>query len=92
MDINQAFGLALRELRILKGKTQEDFAEVSSRTYISTLERGMKSPTIEKVDQIASELNINTLVLLVLSYAKFTEESVDSLINKVESQFSELEL
>tara|TARA_A100001391_G_scaffold85019_1_gene55708 strand:- start:215 stop:373 length:159 start_codon:yes stop_codon:yes gene_type:complete len=52
----------------------------------------MKSPTIEKVDQIASELNINTLVLLVLSYAKFTEESVDSLINKVESQFSELEL
>lgn len=90
MDINQAFGLALKELRVLKGKTQEDFAEVSSRTYISTLERGMKSPTIEKVDQIASELNINALSLMMLTYAKLNEKLISEMISDVEFELEKL--
>lgn len=68
MDTNQAFGLALRELRNSKDLAQEDFSGVSSRTYISTLERGLKSPTLEKLDQLASVLEIHPLTLMVKCY------------------------
>lgn len=90
MDINQAFGLALRELRIFKGKTQEDFAEVSSRTYISSLERGMKSPTIEKITNIANELDIYPMTLLVLTYAYLNQETVEQVTKNMETQIKSL--
>ena len=60
---------ALRLLRDRRGLTQEDFSLVSSRTYVSGLERGMKSPTLNKIEQIASVLNVHPLTLLALSYA-----------------------
>lgn len=68
MDLKKAFGQALKELRIEKGLTQEAFSEVSSRTYMSTLERGMKSPTIEKINEICSVLEVHPLVLLKRCY------------------------
>lgn len=70
MAPKEAFGEALRELRLKKGLTQEDFSELSSRTYLSTLERGLKSPTLEKVEQLASVLDIHPLALLTLYYLK----------------------
>lgn len=69
MDLKQAFGLALKEIRIEKGLTQEDFAIVSSRTYLSMLERGLKSPTLEKIEDICSVLGVHPLVLLEKCYA-----------------------
>jgi len=68
MELNQAFGLALKELRNSKELTQEDFSEVSSRTYLSTLERGLKSPTLEKLDQLASVLGVHPVTLIVKCY------------------------
>ena len=53
MELKQAFGAALKKLRSERKLSQEDFSDVSSRTYLSTLERGLKSPTIEKVDELA---------------------------------------
>ncbi|RZI56391.1 MAG: XRE family transcriptional regulator, partial [Pseudomonas sp.] len=53
MELNIAFGQALRDIRKQRGLTQEDFSDVSSRTYLSTLERGLKRPTIDKVSQLA---------------------------------------
>lgn len=41
---------------------------VSSRTYVSTLERGRKSPTLHKVDALAQVLGIHPLTLLTLAY------------------------
>jgi transcriptional regulator with XRE-family HTH domain len=45
-----AFAKALRHARKSRGLTQEDFSDVSSRTYMSTLERGKKSPTLDKIN------------------------------------------
>lgn len=72
MDLNQALGMAIRDFRIEKGLTQEDFSEVSSRTYLSILERGMKSPTIEKVDQLCSVMNIHPKSLVERTYDYLT--------------------
>lgn len=68
MDLKQAFGQALKEIRTEKGLTQEDFSIVSSRTYLSMLERGLKSPTLEKIEEICSVLGVHPITLLARSY------------------------
>jgi len=68
MRTRQAFGKSLRELRKAKKVTQEDFSLVSSRTYVSSLERGQKSPTLEKVEDLAKALKIHPLSLLFRTY------------------------
>ncbi|MCQ4313700.1 helix-turn-helix domain-containing protein [Pseudomonas stutzeri] len=68
MELKEAFGKALRQLRISRKLSQESFSMISSRTYLSTLERGLKSPTLDKVDDIASTLGIHPLTLLVATY------------------------
>lgn len=65
---HQKFGEALRICRAASGLTQEDFGQISSRTYVSTLERGLKSPTLEKIDDLAETMGIHPLVLLIPTY------------------------
>ena len=65
---DNSFGKALRVARNCRGLSQEDFGLVSSRTYLSTLERGMKSPTLGKVEDLARAMSIHPLTLLTLSY------------------------
>jgi transcriptional regulator with XRE-family HTH domain len=68
MHINQAFGIALKQIRKDRNKTQEDFGIASSRTYVSTLERGLKSITIEKLEDLANVLEIHPMTLLAHAY------------------------
>lgn len=92
MNINSAFGIALKQVRNERKMSQEDFSIVSSRTYISSLERGLKSPTLEKVEMISSCLNIHPLTILALAYSNIDSEgSYEELINKVTSELKELE-
>ena len=70
MKTRVAFGKSLREIRRAQGLTQEDFSDVSSRTYISLLERGGTSPTLEKVESIARALKVHPLTLLTLTYLR----------------------
>jgi transcriptional regulator with XRE-family HTH domain len=77
MDINQAFGKALREIRISKGLSQEKMASAASRVYISSLERGLKSPTLITVEMIARELGVHPLTLLTLTYQFLESADLD---------------
>ncbi|MFO1305608.1 MAG: helix-turn-helix transcriptional regulator [Burkholderiales bacterium] len=63
------FGQALRRARKARGMTQEDFATMSSRTYVSMLERGERSPTLAKINELSAALKIHPLTLLALAYA-----------------------
>lgn len=84
MNIRKAFATALKETRKAKGLTQEDFSEVSSRTYMSSLERALKSPTLDKVDELASVLNVHPVTLLMMAYSYVRkDESIDRLFEKV---------
>jgi transcriptional regulator with XRE-family HTH domain len=62
------FSKALRKTRVARGLSQEAFSLVSSRTYVSSLERGLKSPTLLKVDALAEVLEVHPLTLLALAY------------------------
>ncbi|MFP5429285.1 MAG: helix-turn-helix domain-containing protein, partial [Gammaproteobacteria bacterium] len=49
MTSKNSFPAALKMVRKARGLSQEAFSDVSSRTYMSSLERGLKSPTLSKV-------------------------------------------
>ncbi|MBK7686593.1 MAG: helix-turn-helix transcriptional regulator [Rhodocyclaceae bacterium] len=59
----------LQKLRKLKHLSQEDFSIVSSRTYISTLERGLQSPTVEKLEQLATVYGVSVPAMLILAFS-----------------------
>lgn len=73
--MRQAFAKALKTARKAHGLTQEDFSSVSSRTYVSTLERGQKSPTLDKIGTISQTIGINHLSLLTLAHLYFDKDS-----------------
>ena len=56
MQTRRSLASALKLARKARGLSQEAFADVSSRTYLSTLERGMKSPTLNKIAAICQVL------------------------------------
>lgn len=90
MELKNAFGLALRDIRLSRKLTQEDFSGVSSRTYLSTLERGMKSPTLEKIDELASVMGIHPLTLLVRCYLN-ADPSLEAteVLQRIQSELDE---
>lgn len=90
------FPRALRTARKGLGISQDAFRVLSSRTYISSLERGLKSPTLQKIDALAEVLNIHPLTLMALAYAEagladFSAPS-DSHLALLEKVRQELEL
>ena len=60
MNIQHAFGANVRRFREAKGWSQDKLSEMSGlhRTYISGIERGVRNPTIQIVNEIAAALGI----------------------------------
>ena len=77
------FAQALRRVRKARGIPQEAFALESSRTYVSTLERGLKSPTLNKVDELARVLNVHPLTLLMAAYSGGSEATVAKALKEI---------
>jgi transcriptional regulator with XRE-family HTH domain len=91
MNTRQGFGKSLKMIRAAKGLTQEDFSTVSSRTYLSTLERGLKSPTLEKIEDLCETLEVHPLSLLVITYLNAqNSKNLDKLLKKVEAEVKAL--
>jgi transcriptional regulator with XRE-family HTH domain len=65
--IEKAFGEIVRRRRQELGISQEKFAELSSlhRTYISQIERGLKSPSLKAMTSIAVALNVKLSTILL---------------------------
>ena len=88
-----SFAKALRLARHARGLAQEEFDTISSRTYISALERGIKQPTITTVDELAAVLKLHPLTLLALSYTdKNSPAEMRRLLDFVQGQTEELAL
>jgi len=91
LELNTAFGLALKQVRKRQQLTQEDFSNISSRTYLSTLERGLKSPTLEKLEQLSSVLNVHPLTMMVVAYMhKENRQNVSDLLKNIEIELASL--
>jgi transcriptional regulator with XRE-family HTH domain len=68
MTSKNSFPAALKTVRKARGLSQEAFSDVSSRTYMSSLERGLKSPTLSKVAELCEVMDVHPLTLLTLAY------------------------
>lgn len=68
--INTAFGSVLSKLRKGKGYSQEKLSEESNltRNFISLLERGGRSPTLNTIAKIADALGIGAEKLVKLTF------------------------
>lgn len=64
--LDRLLGLEIQRLRGAKGWSQEYLAEVANlhRTYISQLERGLKSPSVRVLYQITIALGVEMSALL----------------------------
>jgi len=64
--LNRAFGRAIRGLRGRAGLSQEELAARSGlhRTYISILERGKRSPTLDTIAALAHALRRSPHLLI----------------------------
>ncbi|KXS54187.1 MAG: helix-turn-helix domain-containing protein [Marinobacter sp. T13-3] len=83
MELQQAFGHALRRQRKARSLSQEDFTRVSSRTYLSELERGLKNPSLGKVGELAETMGVHPLTLLVECFALKDETDTQKLFDTV---------
>ena len=66
MDMRRLVGQNVRRIRLKKGLTQEQFAEVSgfSQQYLSGLESGHRNPTVVTVYELAVALGVSHIDLL----------------------------
>ncbi len=67
-SLEKAFGNVLRRLRQERGLSQESLGFESGyhRTYISILERGQKSPSLQTIFNLAEALKIEPAELIKL--------------------------
>lgn len=66
---------------------------MSSRTYVSLLERGINAPTVFKVDELVRVLGLHPLTVLALSYVdQPTEPEIALLLARVAREIAELDL
>ena len=65
MNIDNRFGIVLKQLRAEKHISQEELALNVGlhRTYISQLERGLKSPSLRTISCLCREFNISLVTL-----------------------------
>jgi len=77
---------ALKTIRAARGLSQEAFSDVSSRTYMSSLERDLKSPTLNKLGDLCAVMEVHPLTLLTLAYAGTNARKADQLLAQVRQQ------
>ncbi len=66
MDMRKLVGRNVKRIRMKRGLTQEQFAELSgfSQQYLSDLERGLRNPTVVTLYEIATALGVSPIELL----------------------------
>lgn len=68
MDLADAFGVVLRELRVEAGLTQEElgFDAGVRRTFVSVLELGQQQPSLTTVFKLAAALGTTPTAMIQL--------------------------
>ena len=77
---------ALKTIRKARGLSQEAFSDVSSRTYMSSLERDLKSPTLNKLAELCGVMEVHPLTLLTLAYAGDDAQRAEQLLAQVRQE------
>ena len=76
-SLEMSFGRVLQQLRRERGFSQEElgFRSGYHRTYISLLERGLKSPSLRTIFQLAKVLEVGPSQMILSVQDLFTTSS-----------------
>ncbi|WP_088925360.1 helix-turn-helix domain-containing protein [Burkholderia multivorans] len=86
MAAKHSLATAIRTVRKARGLSQEAFSDVSSRTYMSLLERDLKSPTMHKLTKLCEVMEVHPLTLLTLAYAGDSSRKAEQLLALVRQE------
>lgn len=88
MAEQHSLALALKTVRKARGLCQEAFSDVSSRTYMSALERDLKSPTLNKLGELCAVMEVHPLTLLALAYAGDSASQINQLLGQIRQELA----
>ncbi|AWP59373.1 transcriptional regulator [Bordetella bronchiseptica] len=89
MAAGYSLAKALKTVRKARGLSQEAFSDVSSRTYMSSLERDLKNPTLNKLAELCEVMDVHPLTLLTLAYADDIRDA-DALLAQVREELAQV--
>lgn len=84
MNLRRGLGRSLQLVRKARGVAQQDLADVTARSYISAVERGVKNPTVEKLDELARAIDVHPLTVLTIAYlAHLNDHELQALLQRI---------
>ncbi|MCO1623740.1 helix-turn-helix domain-containing protein [Pseudomonas putida] len=90
MSLKSSFAIVLRALRSQRKITQRDFGD-TSRTFLSKLEGGKSSLTLDKLKQVSRRLGVSSLTLLTLTLSLESGKSSAELIEQLRLEIENLD-
>ncbi|QCI13482.1 helix-turn-helix transcriptional regulator [Pseudomonas putida] len=91
MTLKSSFANVLRVLRSQRNITQRGFSDTTSRTYLSKLETGRSSITLDKLEQLSERLELSPLTLLALTLSEDTGQTANELLGRTRNEIRALE-
>lgn len=91
MSLKTGFATVLKAMRVSRGLTHKHMAEASSRGYMSKLEQGRSSPTVDKLTAISDTLGLSPLTLVTLTLSLESGQSIDALVHRLKADITGLE-
>ncbi|QWA30534.1 helix-turn-helix transcriptional regulator [Pseudomonas sp. RC3H12] len=92
MSLKTSFASVLKAVRQKRNVTQNDFADTASRTYLSKLELGKSSITLDKLEQLSRRLDLNPLTILALTLSEDSGEPAHALLLRVQAELAALQI
>ncbi len=84
MDLRRGLGRSLQLVRKARGIAQQDLSDVTARSYLSYVERGVKNPTVEKLDELARAIDVHPLTVLTIAYlTHLNDHELQTLLNRI---------
>lgn len=88
MSLRTAYASALKFLRTRRETSQQALGQAADRSYISRLESGTRSVTLDVSHSLAEALEVDPLTLLLLAYAADRGQTPQQVLEHLASDLS----
>lgn len=89
MELKSALGTAIRAYRLQREISQEALGP--SQSYISNLENGRWSATLEKIDQMAGAIGVHPVSIVLAGYLALEDSpDIDTVLTRIRQELREI--
>lgn len=90
-ELKQALGEVLKSYRLKRNLSQEGMGP--SQTYISNIERGRWSASLDKVEQMSQVLGVHPASIIIAGYLNAEDsKNADELLERIRNELKEIGL